>query len=145
MTNNNTTDISYFKGILYLTLEENHPERVLDPQFIEERSELAEQIYAEAIQAGKTTIEAEEVATDVLMMGLQFSKVGTIRSVLYAEYANYTDWDTNLDMAIKLLPKLEGIFENYILTDYFDETPQYEQLYNELTGALYTILEEDGI
>ena len=35
---NHTTEISYFKGILFLTLEENYPENVIDAQFLAYRT-----------------------------------------------------------------------------------------------------------
>ena len=80
---NHTTEISYFKGILFVTLEENYPEKVIDAQFIEERTELAEQSYEDAIREGKTPIEAEEIAKEVLFRGLGFSKIAIVRSAFF--------------------------------------------------------------
>ena len=47
--------------------------------------------------------------------------------------------------ALKLQPSLEGIFSQYPLSDDFAYSPEYEQLYTELTGAIQILLEEDGI
>jgi len=142
---NHTTELSYFKGILFVTLEESYPEKVIDAQFIEERTELAEQSYEDAIREGKTPIEAEEIAKEVLLRGLGFSKIAIVRSVLYSEFADYMDWDKNLDVAHKLLPRLEYVFAKYTLTDDFEDGAEFEPLYDELTGAIDIIFEEDGI
>jgi hypothetical protein len=47
-------------------------------------------------------------------------------------------------VAIGLLPKLNVVFDKYDLTDDFDTTPEYDQFYTELTGAIQILL-EDGI
>ena len=48
-------------------------------------------------------------------------------------------------VALRLQPSLEGIFSQYPLSDDFAYSPEYEQLYTELTGAILILLEEDGI
>ena len=48
-------------------------------------------------------------------------------------------------IALRLLPYVEGIFTQYPLSDDFAYSPEYEQLYTELTGAVSISLEEDGI
>ena len=40
---------------------------------------------------------------------------------------------------------MEGIFTQYPLSDDFAYSPEYEQLYTELTGAVSISLEENGI
>ena len=50
-----------------------------------------------------------------------------------------------LSAALRLQPSLEGIFSQYPLSDDFAYSPEYEQLYTELTGAILILLEEDGI
>lgn len=49
---------------------------------------MAEQSYEDSIREGKTPIEAEEIAKDVLFRGLGFSKIAIVRSVLYSEFAD---------------------------------------------------------
>lgn len=143
--NNHHSDISYFKGILFLTIEESYPEKVIDLDFIEERTELAEESYELSIRDGKTPIEAEEIAKEVLFRGLDFSKINAIRTVLYTEFADYADWDKNIGIAHQLLPHLESVFAQYNLTDDFEESEEFEHLYTELTGAIDIIFEENGI
>jgi len=45
---------------------------------------------------------------------------------------------------MEMLPKLNGVFDIYKLSDSFETTAQYDQLYTELTGAIQILL-EDGI
>jgi len=45
---------------------------------------------------------------------------------------------------MEMLPKLNGVFNKYKLSDGFDTTEEYDQLYTELTGTIQILL-EDGI
>lgn len=135
---NQPTELSYFKGVLFITLDEDHPDKSLDSQFIDQRTELAEQAYEDAVCEGQTIVEALEIARVVLLEGLQFSKVATIRDVLQNEFFREVESEMIDDLAFKLLPKLEAIFSKYKLNDEFGNTPDYEKLYTELTGEIET-------
>ena len=97
---NHTTEISYFKGILFVTLEENYPEKVIDAQFIEERTELAEQHYEADIREGKTPIEEGERANDVLLRGLGVSKIAMVRLSHFCEFADSPVWHNDVAVCL---------------------------------------------
>lgn len=139
------TEVSYFKGVLFVTLEENHPEKPIDPQFIESRSELAEQAYEEAMREGKTAIEALETATAVLLQGLHFSKTGIIKDVLNNEFFEDIESDRVPEFVLEILPELELVFAHYNIDDAFADTPEFGYLYTELTGAIHNYLEDHGV
>lgn len=146
MRNNNPfTEVSYLKGILFITLEENHPEKTIDPQFIESRSELAEQAYEDAMRAGKTAIEAQETATAVLLQGLHFSKTAVIKDILENEFYKEVKSEQVQEFALKILPELEPVFGHYNIDDAFADTPEFGYLYTELTGAIHIYLEDHGV
>lgn len=146
MRNNNPfTEVSYFIGILFITLEENHPEKTIDPQFIESRSELAEQAYEDAMRAGKTAIEAQETATAVLLQGLHFSKTGVVKDILENEFYKEVKSEQVPEFALKILPELEPVFGHYNIDEAFSDTPEFGYLYTELTGAIHIYLEDHGV
>ncbi|CDN30500.1 hypothetical protein BN938_0395 [Mucinivorans hirudinis] len=139
------TEASYFKGILFVTLEENHPETPIDPQFIESRSELAEQAYEDAVREGKISVEAQEIALRVLLSGLHFSKTSIIKDILNNEFSEEVESDRVPEFALEILPELKSVFEHYNIDDAFAETPEYDHLYTELTGAIHIYFEDYGV
>ena len=40
---------------------------------------------------------------------------------------------------------VQNVFDKYELTDDFGATPEYEKLYNELTGTIVLIIEVNGL
>ena len=80
-----------------------------------------------------------------LLEGLRFSKYDTIIEVLWNEFAEEVAQSDAPAVALRLLPYMEGIFTQYPLSDDFAYSPEYEQLYTELTGAVSISLEENGI
>ena len=139
------TEVSYFKGILFVTLEENHPEKPIDPQFIESRSELAEQAYEEAVREGKNATEAQETALAVLLQGLHFSKTGVVKDILNNEFSRDIESEQVAEFALKILPELEQVFAHYNIDDAFAATPTFGYLYTELTGAIHIYFEDHDV
>lgn len=139
------TEVSYFKRILFVTLEENHPEKPIDPQFIESRSELAEQAYEEAVREGKNATEAQETALAVLLQGLHFSKIGVVKDILENEFSRDIESEQVAEFALKILPELEEVFAHYNIDDAFAATPAFGYLYTELTGAIHIYFEDHDV
>ena len=48
-------------------------------------------------------------------------------------------------MALQLLPECRKAFSGYTLSDDFMFSPEFEQLYDELTGTVVIWLEENGL
>lgn len=80
-----------------------------------------------------------------LLEGLRFSKYDTIIEVLWNEFSEEIAQSDAPAVALRLLPCVKGIFTQYPLSDDFAYSPEYEQLYTELAGAILILLEEDGI
>jgi len=79
-----------------------------------------------------------------LYTGLLFSPYRTIVRILWNEFEKDVTPVLAESVALEMLPKLNGVFDKYGLTDDFDTTPEYDLLYTELTGTIQ-ILPEDGI
>lgn len=139
------TELSYYGLYLLSHLKENHPDKVHDTAFIASRSDHAADVYEQARLEGYLPEGAHELAMAALLEGLHFSKYDTIIEVLWNEFSDKVAQSDAPAAALKLQPSLEGIFSRYPLSDDFAYSPEYEQLYTELAGAILILLEEDGI
>ena len=138
---------SYFLLKLEAYLGEHFPERVNDNAFVTARADEALTAYCDTVAQGFSYPEAESIASNVLFEGLHFSKYDTLVSVLENEF------ETELPSPLpqKLAPILlrnkavQRVFANYYLTDDFAASPQYEDLYTELTGTIVLIIEQNNL
>ena len=142
---NQSTEFSYYGLYLLNYLKENHPDKATDTDFIAGRSDHAADVYEQARLEGYLPEGAHELAMAALLEGLRFSKYDTIIEVLWNECSDEVAQSDAPSVALRLQPSLEGIFSQYPLSDDFAYSPEYEQLYTELTGAILILLEEDGI
>lgn len=138
-------ELSYYRLYLENFLIANHPDKVTDTNFIDERADHAAGVYEQARLQGYTPEGAQELAMATLLEGWHFSKYATVIEVLWNEFANEVPSDDAPAFAMTLLPVLEEVFAHYRLSDDFANLPEYEQLYTELTGAILISLEKNGI
>ena len=91
--------------------------------------------------------EAESIAGNVLFEGLHFSKYDTLVSVLENEFEAELPSPLPEKLALILLRNkaVQRVFANYNLTDDFVASPQYEDLYTELTGTIVLIIEQNKL
>jgi len=143
--NNKPAELSYYGLYLLSYLREHHPDKVHDAAFVESRADRAAEMFEQARREGYPPEGAQEIAMAALLEGLRFSKYDTIIEVLWNEFAEEVAQSDAPAVALRLLPYMEGIFTQYPLSDDFAYSPEYEQLYTELTGAVSISLEENGI
>ncbi len=137
-------ELSYYGLSLLSYLRENHPDRAGDAAFIEGRSDAAAETYSYAVKNGQTHIEAEELASEVLFQGLHFSAYNTLVHILWNEFSAEIPEERAKEIALQILPLCSEVLDNYTLTDDFESTSQYNELYTELTGTVAKLL-EDGL
>lgn len=137
-------ELSYFRLSLLSYLKDSHPHLVSDSAFIAARGDAAAEVYSTAVNNGQAHDQAGEIANETLYAGLLFSPYRTIVRILWDEFEKEVTPVLAEGVAIELLPKLVSVFNKYDLTDDFDITPEYDQLYTELTGTIQILL-EDGI
>lgn len=142
---NKPAELSYYGLYLLSYLKENHPDKAHDAAFVEERADRAADIFEQARHEGYPPEGAQELAMAALLEGLRFSKYDTIIEVLWNEFSEEIAQSDAPAVALRLLPCVKGIFTQYPLSDDFAYSPEYEQLYTELAGAILILLEEDGI
>lgn len=129
----------------FKSLQENHPDKASDTEFIATRADRAADVYEQSRLEGYTPDGAQELAMAALTDGLHFSKYNTIIEVLWNEFADEVEPGNAPALALQLLPTLEEFFSHYTLSDDFAQSPNYDLLYTELTGAIVIYLEEHGI
>lgn len=127
-------------------IPKREPSRQRKRYVIEARANLAAETYEKALLNGYVqfsklkkwlmkSYSVDFIFPDMILLSMYFgmsSRRGTTR------------WCAP-EIAIRLLPHLKEVFEKYPLSDDFAYTPEYEQLYTELTGAILIYFEKYGI
>ena len=140
-------EFSYYRLRLETYLKDYHPERLADEAFIRARSDAAAEAYEDAFRQGYPVLEAGYIATEVLFAGLHFSPYYTLEQIIENEFANVVPPERAADFALRLLQSnsIRETIEKYEPGDDFDGSPEYDQLYTELTGVIVELLEADGV
>ena len=140
-------EFSYYRLRLETYLKDYHPERLADEAFIRARSDAAAQAYEDAFRQGYPVLEAGYIATEVLFAGLHFSPYYMLEQIIENEFANVVPPERAADFALRLLQSnsIRETIEKYEPGDDFDGSPEYDQLYTELTGVIVELLEADGV
>lgn len=140
-------ELSYFLLKFEEYLSNYHPDKVQDKAFANARAEETLTVYLDAIEQGYDHLQAEELASETLYRGLHFSAYDTVRTVLENEF----EVELPEPLPEKLTPILLGsqaireVLQKYDLNDEFDDTPEYELLYTELTGTIALLIEENKL
>jgi DNA anti-recombination protein RmuC len=137
-------ELSYFRLSLLSFLRDSHPNLTTDTNLIASRGDAAAEAYSSAIKNGQSHDQASEEANEVLYSGLLFSSYRTVVQILWKEFGKEANPAVIEEAAVELLPELKEVFSKYELSDNFETTEEYDQLYTELTGAIQILL-EDGI
>ncbi len=138
---------SYFCLKLETYLKEHFPEMLGNNPFITARADEALTAYCDAVAQGFIHLEAESMASEVLYQGLHFSKYDTLVSVLENEFEAELPAPLPERLAPILLRNkaIENVFAKYDLTDDFEASPEYENLYTELTGTIVLLIESNHL
>ena len=140
-------ELSYFRLKLEAYLGEHFPERVNENTFVTARADEALTAYCDAVVQGFSHPEAETMASEVLYQGLHFSKYDTLVSILENEFEK----ELPSPLPERLTPMLlknkavQSVFDKYELTDDFGASPEYENLYTELTGTIVLLIEVNSL
>ncbi len=138
-------DLSYFRLRLQELLTTSFPEKAYDVKFIEQRSSWASNAYEGAFRSGNPISQCNHIAEYILFEGLHFSKFDTVFQVVCNEFYTRMADEELRPFSLKMYPVCEPVFVNYILTDDFSYTTEFELLYTELTGTIAIWIEENGL
>ena len=147
MKQNNKQELSYFRLKLRSYMSEHHLERLQDTEFITARADMALTAYCDAVTQGFSHLEAESIASEVLYLGLHYSKYDTLVSVLENEF----EGELPAPLPEKLAPILlsnkavQATFDKFGLTDTFASDEQYGRRYTELTGTIVLLTKSNHL
>lgn len=138
-------ELSYYRLTLLSFLRESHPDLADDESFVTTRSDQAAKPSVQPSVPGLTYDDAAQQANALLFQGLHFSPLDTLVTVLWNEFAAEISEGSARSVALQLLPECRKVFSGYTLSDDFMFSPEFEQLYDELTGMVVIWLEENGL
>lgn len=143
---NEQTELSYYGLYLLKHLRDNHFPQANDSDFSDERAEVAARTYEQARRDGQSATNAHELAMAVMTKGLNLSKWNVLHDVVENEFAFEVADDKTEAFVEKLLPLVDPVFSIYDLADDgFADSPDYDFLYTELTGAVALYIEDYGV
>ena len=144
--NEGQTDFSYYGLYLLDYLRNNRFEHATDTAFIRERADRAAETYERARLEGYPAEGAQELAMNVLLRGLHYSKYAILREVVESEFADDVPEDKQDGFIAGLLPLVDAVFSIYDLSDdNFALSPDYDLLRTDLTGSVVLYIEEYGV
>ena len=144
--NEGQTDFSYYGLYLLDYLHTNRFEQATDTAFIRERADRAAETYEQARLDGYLAEGAQELAMNVLLGGLHYSKYAILREVVETEFADEVPEEKREAFIQKLLPLVDAVFSIYDLSDDdFALSPEYDLLRTELTGTVVLYIEKYGV
>ncbi len=127
------------KSIYYKELQEYvsqyHPALKNDDDFLQARSELAEQTFMRCSHDGLNTEESKHEADIVLYAGLHFSVYELVEDIVSEEFKdlNFTDVDKFVEQMYQML---QPVFNKYSINDDFERSSEYDTLYSEIVGFI---------
>lgn len=143
---NVSIDLGYYSLYLLRYLKTNHYAQADDAAFINARADRAAGTYEQARREGYPTDGAQELAMAVLTDGLGLSRWNVLEEVVANEFYDEVGDDVREAFLEKVLPLVEGVFSIYDLSgDGFGQSAEYDNLYNELTGAVALYIEAYGV
>ena len=140
------TELSYYGLYLLNHLRENHFPQATDADFIHERADHAAEVYEQARRNDLFADAAQELAMSALLRGLHLSKYNILHDVVDNEFSLEIPVEDQEAFVANLLPLVDNVYSIYDLTDdNFAQSPDYAQLYTELTGAVALFIEAHGV
>ncbi len=141
-----TRELDYYELYLLDYLRQHKFPQQHDRDFIRQRADEAAETYEQERRNGLTTDQAQELAMSALTKGLHYSQYDILLGVIDTEFEKSVPPILHEQLAEQLLPFMGNVFSIYDLTtDDFALTDEYQNLHDELTGAVALYLGQYGI
>ncbi len=141
-----TRELDYYGLYLLDYLRQHKFPQQHDHDFIRQRADEAAETYEQERRNGHTTDQAQELAMSALTKGLHYSQYDILLGVIDTEFEKSVPPILHEQLAEQLLPFMGNVFSIYDLTtDDFALTDEYQNLHDELTGAVALYLGQYGI
>jgi len=139
-------ELSYYELYLLDYLRQHKFPQQHDRDFIHTRAEEAADTYEQERLNGLSATAAQELAMASLTKGLHLSQYDVLLEVINTEFEQSVPPAIHESLADYLLPFMGKVFSIYNLTDDdFPLTDDYQNLRDELTGAVALYLRQYGI
>ena len=141
-----TRELDYYGLYLLDYLRQHKFPQQHDRDFIRQRADEAADTYEQERRNGHTTDQAQELAMSALTKGLHYSQYDILLGVIDTEFEKSVPPVLHEQLVEQLLPFMGSVFSIYDLTtDDFALTDEYQNLHDELTGAVALYLGQYGI
>jgi hypothetical protein len=101
--------------------------------------------YEGAFRSGNSHEVCLEIAEYILFEHLYFSKFDTVFQIVCREFDSVMADEELRPFALRILPVCEPVFAQYYLSEELADSPVFDVLYTELTGAIQIWIEGNGL
>ena len=141
-----TRELDYYELYLLDYLRQHKFTQQHDRDFIRTRADEAAETYEQERRNGHSTDQAQELAMAALTKGLHYSQYDILLDVIDTEFEKSVPPVLHEQLAENLLPFMGKVFSIYDLSDDdFALSDEYQNLHDELTGAVALYLGQYGI
>ena len=141
-----TRELDYYELYLLDYLRQHKFPQQHDRDLIRTRADEAAETYEQERRNGHSTDQAQELAMAALTKGLHYSQYDILLDVIDTEFEKSVPPLLHEQLAENLLPFMGKVFSIYDLTDDdFALSDEYQNLHDELTGAVALYLGQYGI
>ena len=141
-----TRELDYYELYLLDYLRQHRFSQQHDRDFIRARADEAAETYEQERRNGHSMDQAQELAMTALTKGLHYSQYDILLDVIDTEFEKSVPPVLHEQLAENLLPFMGKVFSIYDLAnDDFALSDEYQNLHDELTGAVALYLGQYGI
>ena len=141
-----TRELDYYELYLLDYLRQHKFPQQHDRDLIRTRADEAAETYEQERRNGHSTDQAQELAMAALTKGLHYSQYDILLDVIDTEFEKSVPPVLHEQLAENLLPFMGKVFSIYDLSDDdFALSDEYQNLHDELTGAVALYLGQYGI
>ena len=141
-----TRELDYYELYLLDYLRQHKFSQQHDRDFIRTRADEAAETYEQERRNSHSTDQAQELAMAALTKGLHYSQYDILLDVIDTEFEKSVPPVLHEQLAENLLPFMGKVFSIYNLADDdFALSDEYQNLHDELTGAVALYLGQYGI
>lgn len=139
-------DLSYYNLLLTDYLRDSFPEKLDDPNFINDRASKAADHYCNLIKDSVHHDVASSEANSLLFEGLTgFSKYNFIKDAIRENFEQEVAEEIVPYLALLLLPDAEDVFKNYDDLEVEADKIGERKMYWEIIGLIDIYLKEHGL
>lgn len=137
--------MSYFTLMLTDYMADEHPDKIVDTEFIETRSQEATERFTEASKEGKSVMQAYEEAMAVLFRGLLFSPYKMTRDII-ASLLPETGSQEQHDLALQMMERMRNAIQScHVENSGTLDTDAEDRLRKFMEGEIMSYLVENSL